>query len=55
MRKSVSETNLDKILRVGSLGSINSTTTLARSVGGYQTLVAVKDAVDATAGLGFRV
>jgi len=50
VRTSVSETQLDRILRVGSLGSVNGTATLVRSIGGYQTLVAVKNAVDTTAG-----
>lgn len=50
MRTSLSETQLDRVLRVGSLGSVNGTASLVRSIGGYQTLVAVKDAVDSTAG-----
>jgi len=50
VRNSVSETHLDRILRLGSMGKVNGTNSLARGLGGYQTLVAVKTAIDTTAG-----
>ena len=48
--RSQSETNLDRILRVGSMGAVNGTTTIARSRRGYKTLVSIKEAIDTTAG-----
>jgi len=45
VRNSVSETHLDRILRLGSMGKVNGTNSLARGLGGYQTLVAVKTAI----------
>ena len=50
INRSQSETNLDRILRVGSMGAVNGTTTIARSLGGYKTLVSIKEAIDTTAG-----
>ena len=52
LRTSKSETSLDRFLRVGSMGAVNGTATIVQSMGGYNALVAVKDAVDTTAGNG---
>ena len=52
LRTSKSETSLDRFLRVGSMGAVNGTATIVQSMGGYNALVAVKDAVDTPAGNG---